>query len=158
MIGFNKERNETYVHRTPSLAELGRQFLALMIGICLMITLDHAHAQDQQMMVRISEIQVNEEHLDQYKALLNEEAEASLRLEPGVIAIFPMYQQEDPSQVRILEIYADRQAYEAHLKTSHFQKYKTTTLPMVKSLKLIDMHAMDPQTMSKMFGKMKSEK
>jgi quinol monooxygenase YgiN len=158
MIGFNIERDVTCADRTSSLAKLARKFIALMICVCLMITLHHAHAHDQQMIVRISEIQVHSEHLDQYKAILNEEAEASFRLEPGVIAIFPMYQQEDPSQVRILEMYADRQAYEAHLKTSHFQKYKTTTLPMVKSLKLVDMHAIDPQTMSKMFSKMKSEK
>ena len=158
MIGFNIECGETCEDRTQLLAKLARKFLGLMISVCLMITLDHAHAQDQQMIVRISEIQVHSEHLDQYKAMLNEEAEASLRLERGVIAIFPMYQQEDPSQIRILEIYAHHHAYEAHLKTSHFQKYKTTTLPMVKSLKLVDMHAMDHQTMSKMFSKMKSEK
>lgn len=158
MIGFNIERDVTCADCTSSLAKLARKFIALMICVCLMITLHHARAQDQQMIVRISEIQVHSEHLDQYKTILNEEAEASFRLEPGVIAIFPMYQQEDPSQVRILEMYADRQAYEAHLKTSHFQKYKTTTLPMVKSLKLVDMHAIDPQTMSKMFSKMKSEK
>ncbi|MUI12324.1 antibiotic biosynthesis monooxygenase [Massilia dura] len=106
------------------------------------------------MMVRISEIQIHAEYLERYKEILVEEAEASIRLEAGVIAIFPMYQQEDPTQVRILEMYADRQAYEAHLKTPHFQKYKTTTLPMVKSLRLIDMHAMDAQTMGKMFRKM----
>lgn len=109
------------------------------------------------MMVRISEIQIHREYIEQYKAILNQEAEASVRLERGVIAIFPMYQQEDPSQVRILEMYADRQAYEAHLKTPHFKKYKTTTLPMVKSLKLVEMHAMDARTMSKMFSKMKSD-
>jgi len=65
-----------------------------------------------------------------------------------------MFQRENPTEVRILEIYASRAAYEAHLKTPHFEKYKTTTLPMVKSLKLVDMEAIDPATMPTIFGKM----
>jgi quinol monooxygenase YgiN len=48
-------------------------------------------------------------------------------------------------------MYANRAAYEAHLKTPHFQKYKSTTSHMVKSLKLVDMQALDPETMSRMF-------
>ncbi|HCY63258.1 MAG TPA: antibiotic biosynthesis monooxygenase [Oxalobacteraceae bacterium] len=108
------------------------------------------------MMVRISEIQVDPNCLEQYKSILNEEAEASLRLEPGVIAIFPMYQRENANEFRILEMYANREAYESHLKTPHFQKYKSTTLHMVKSLKLVDMQTIDAKTMAKMFKKMKS--
>ena len=64
-----------------------------------------------------------------------------------------MYPKENPSLVRILEIYASQAAYEQHLKTPHFQKYKTTTLNMVKSLKLIDMEAIDEASMPMMFRK-----
>jgi quinol monooxygenase YgiN len=38
----------------------------------------------------------------------------------------------------ILEIYADQEAYQSHIQTAHFKKYKEGTLKMVKSLKLID--------------------
>ncbi|MES2465184.1 MAG: antibiotic biosynthesis monooxygenase [Armatimonadota bacterium] len=107
------------------------------------------------MMVRISEIEIHSNHLAEYKAILKEEAEASVRLEPGVIAIFPIYQRENPTQVRILEMYASREAYQSHLKTPHFQKYKTTTLAMVKSLKLVDMEALDKETMTQIFRKIK---
>jgi quinol monooxygenase YgiN len=110
------------------------------------------------MLVRISEIQIAPERLEEYKAILKEEAEASLRLEPGVISIFPMFQRENPTEVRILEIYASRAAYETHIKSPHFEKYKTTTLPMVKSLKLVDMETMDPATMPMIFGKLRSER
>jgi quinol monooxygenase YgiN len=128
----------------------------LAIPVCLSLRPGLAEAQEMQMMIRMSEIQIHTKHLAQYKEILKEEAEASVRLEPGVIAIFPMYQREDATQVRILEVYADRAAYEAHLKTPHFQKYKTATLPMVRSLKLVDMDAMDRQTMTTMFRKMQS--
>ena len=94
--------------------------------------------QKEGMMIRISEIEIHPDYLEEYRSILREEAGASVRLEPGVVAIFPMYQKVNPAEVRILEIYASREAYEEHLKTPHFQKYKTTTSKMVKSLKLVD--------------------
>lgn len=132
-----------------------RKIYALASVAMLLMAFNAASAQEQKkMMVRISEIQIDPNHLEQYKAILKEEAEASVRLEPGVIAIFPMAQKENGTEIRILEMYADRQAYEAHLKTPHFQKYKSTTLDMVKSLKLVDMQVMDAETMATIFKKM----
>lgn len=109
--------------------------------------------QRAEIMVRVSEIEIVSSYLEEYTAILKEEAAASVRLEPGVIAIFPMYEKEHPTQVRILELYANRKAYDSHLQTSHFQKYKTTTLKMVKSLKLVDMGVVDAETMSRIFRK-----
>jgi quinol monooxygenase YgiN len=110
------------------------------------------------MMVRISEIRIDPARLDAYNAILKEESEASVRLEPGVVSIFPMYQREHPTEVRILEIYASRAAYQSHIQSPHFQAYKTKTLAMVKSLTLIDMEMLDPATMPTIFGKMRREK
>ena len=106
------------------------------------------------MMIRIAEIEIDHNYLDEYSAILKDESEASVRLEPGVICIYPMFQKENPDQIRLLEVYADEEAYESHLQTPHFKHYKTTTLNMVKSLKLIDMEAIDKETMSKIFKKM----
>ncbi|GAA4440550.1 hypothetical protein GCM10023188_37960 [Pontibacter saemangeumensis] len=111
--------------------------------------------QRNDMMIRISEIEVDSNYLEAYNSILKEEAEASVRLEPGVISIYPMYQKDNPTQIRILEVYANREAYESHLKTPHFQKYKTTTLKMINSLRLVDMEAIDAETMPKIFSKMK---
>ena len=110
----------------------------------------------ENMMVRIAEIEVEAEYLNEYIAILKEEAEASVRLEPGVICIYPMLQKEHPTQIRLLEIYADRAAYESHLQTPHFKHYKESTLPMVKSLQLVDMEAMDKETMANIFKKIKT--
>ena len=112
-------------------------------------------AQKNNMMIRISEIEIDSNYLEQYIAILKEESAESVKLEPGVVCIYPMYQKENPTEVRILEIYASRAAYESHLKTPHFQKYKTTTLKMVKSLRLIDMEAIDAPTMKEIFKKIK---
>lgn len=110
------------------------------------------------MMIRISEIEIDSNYLEEYNAILKEESEESVKLEPGVISIYPMYQKENPTQVRILEIYAGMEAYELHLKTPHFQTYKTKTLKMVKSLKLTDMEAIDVETMPEIFLKLKKYK
>jgi 4-carboxymuconolactone decarboxylase len=109
----------------------------------------------QDMLVRISEIEIHPEHLNEYNAILKEEAAASVEKEPGVLAIFPMSVNEQPAQIRIIEIYADREAYQLHLKTPHFLHYKNSTLKMVKSLKLVDMNALDDQSMLTIFKKLK---
>ncbi len=113
-----------------------------------------APAESAEMLVRVSEIEIEAAHLAEYTAILKAEAEASVRLEPGVLAIFPMYQKDQPTQIRILEIYSSHAAYELHLQSAHFQRYKTSTLHMVRSLKLVDMSAIDTETMTKIFRKM----
>ena len=110
---------------------------------------------EKDMMVRISEIEILPEYLNEYNSILKEEAAASVEKEPGVVAIFPMNIRDQPTQIRIIEIYADSSAYQSHLKTPHFQHYKTSTLKMVKSLKLVDMNTLDQQTMLEIFKKLK---
>jgi len=132
-----------------------RSLQVVLTAVAIFFTGSEAVAQQQDMIIRISEIEIHPEHLEEYKAILKYEAEASVRLEAGVIAIFPLYQKDNPAQVRILEMYKDVDAYQSHLKTAHFQKYKTTTLHMVKLLKLVDMEAMDLVAASDIFRKIK---
>ncbi|MDW7694535.1 putative quinol monooxygenase [Flammeovirgaceae bacterium SG7u.111] len=107
-----------------------------------------------EMMIRIAELEIYPEHLNEYLIILKEEAEASVRLEAGVISIYPMYIKENPNKIKILEIYKDKEAYELHLQTPHFKHYKTSTFKMVKSLNLVDMEALDKETMPKIFEKL----
>ena len=114
-------------------------------------------AEADSMLVRISEIEIYPEYLDEYLSFALNVGAISVRNEPGVIAIYPMVQQRDSCQVRILEIYASREAYKHHLTTEHFQTYKQGTLHMVKSLDLVDMKSMNPVAMPEIFLKMKRE-
>ena len=88
--------------------------------------------------VRIAELEIDPEQLPAYRALLAEEIEASVEKEPGVLMLHAVAERERPERIRILEVYADRAAYEAHLKTQHFLKYKEGTADMVKALRLVD--------------------
>lgn len=115
---------------------------------------DAARINPENLMIRIAEIEVDSAHLKAYLEILREEAAASIKAEPGVISIFPMYETEAPTRIRLVEIYADSAAYRSHLETPHFLKYKNGTLHMVKSLRLVDMQAIDPETMPQIFARL----
>ena len=68
-------------------------------------------------LVRIAEIEIEPEQLEAYNA----------------VAL-----KDNPAHIRIFETYADRSAYESHLKTRHFLKYKASTERMIRSLKLVE--------------------
>ncbi|PAM96228.1 antibiotic biosynthesis monooxygenase [Flavobacterium sp. IR1] len=132
---------------------LSRNTVLMFVTFSSLFICNNAFSQKKDQMVRIAEIEIEPAYLDEYKKILKEESEASVRLEPGVIAIFPMFEKENPTQVKILEIYADKASYQAHLKTPHFLVYKNSTLKMVKSLKLVEMDALDVKTMPALFKK-----
>jgi 4-carboxymuconolactone decarboxylase len=92
----------------------------------------------QGQVVRLAELEIDPVQLDSYKAALKEEIDASIRLEPGVLTLYAVSEKDNPVQIWIFEIYANEDAYKAHLETPHFKKYKTSTQAMVKSLKLVE--------------------
>ena len=107
----------------------------------------------ENMIVRLAEIEVYPQYLTEYLAFANEVDRLSVEREPGVVCLFPMQSADDSTHIRILEIYASEEAYQQHLKTDHFQKYKQGTLHMVKDLKLPTMKPLDSETMKLIFNK-----
>ena len=97
-----------------------------------------ALCQEKAPMVRLSKLVIDASQLEAYRTFLTEEVNDSMRLEPGVRTLYAVSEKERPTHFTILEIYADRAVYEAHIKSAHFLKYKTRTKDMVKSLELID--------------------
>jgi quinol monooxygenase YgiN len=88
--------------------------------------------------IRIAELEIEANHIAAYNALLAEEVEASVRIEPGVLFLYALAIKGSPEKVRVIEGYTDYAAYEAHLSTPHFLKYKAQTAGMVKSLRLLE--------------------
>ena len=105
------------------------------------------------MLVRISEIEVYPEYLNEYIKFAKEVVETSVKNESGVVAIYPMIQIGNNRKIRILEIYKNRQSYEKHIASPHFKKYKEGTLHMVKSLELVDMRQISSEIFEKIFKK-----
>lgn len=89
-------------------------------------------------MVRIAELEIVPERLAEYRALLAEEIAASIEREPGVLMLHAVAERDRPHAIRILEVYASQAAYQAHIQTPHFLKYKLGTADMVASLRLVE--------------------
>lgn len=103
--------------------------------------------------VRIAEIEVNEGYLEEYLAAAHNVGTKSMESEEGVICIFPMQVKDSLNTIRILEIYRNDEAYQAHLQTPHFLEYKQGTLHMVKSLRLVATEPLAPEAMPLIFNK-----
>jgi quinol monooxygenase YgiN len=95
-------------------------------------------AQEKNQMVRLAKIKVDSLQLQKYNAALQEQMTTAIRVEPGVLTYYAVADKNDPSNIAILEIYADTAAYQAHIATPHFKKYKETVKDMVKSLELVE--------------------
>jgi len=134
------QASERISYMNNSIFTYGRQLLIFGVAVAathLTGRLLAGEAPSQK--VRIAELEINPAYIAEYKSALKEEIEASIRLEPGVLTLNAMAEKENPTRIRILEVYASEASYLAHIETPHFLKYKTSTLPMVRSLKLIEM-------------------
>jgi quinol monooxygenase YgiN len=116
----------------------------LIAGMITFFFCSNAFAQQKVQMVRVAKLVIDSSQLESYKAMLKEEIETSVRIEPGVITLYAVSEKDHPANITILEIYADTTAYKAHLQTPHFIKYKNGTKDMVKSLELIPVNPLVP--------------
>ena len=119
-----------------------------VIGKCLQLDKAPAMCAKEPMaadgIVRLSKIEIYPQYLDAYMKYAAEVGEVSLRTEPGVLTMYAVSEKENPCRVTILETYASRGAYEKHIASEHFQRYKQGTLHMVKSLVLSDQTPLNP--------------
>jgi 4-carboxymuconolactone decarboxylase len=91
--------------------------------------------------VRIAELEIDTAQADTFAAAVREVGQASVRSEDGCLVLYAVAEKDNPGRVRVFEIYRDAAAYQAHLLTPHFKKFRATTDAMVKSRKLIDVKA-----------------
>ena len=97
-----------------------------------------ATAQVDTKMYRIAKIKVDSNQLERYKVALNMQMNTAIELEPGVLSYTVVADKKDSSSITIFEVYASLEAYQSHIATPHFKKYKETVKDMVLSLELID--------------------
>ena len=108
-------------------------FLSIFSCICLTTT-----AQVTTKMYRIAKIKVDANQLELYQVALKEQMNAAIQLEPGVLSYTVVADKKDASSITIFEVYASLEAYQSHIATPHFKKYKEKVKNMVLSLELID--------------------
>ncbi len=148
---IDSEGKLDYTQLKPVLFEFPTySYLAIgeVIGKCLNLDKQPGMCAKQAMaadgIVRLSKIEVYPQYLDEHMKYAVEVGEISLRTEPGVLSMYAVQDKENPHLVTILETYASKDAYEKHVASKHFQKYKQGTLHMVKSLKICDQTPLNP--------------
>ena len=110
-----------------------------VLAACLSCSRPSARAESRRdPVVRLAELQVDPAQLANYLVALREEIETSMRVEPGVLTLYAVQVKGDPAHIRLFEMYADANAYDAHIASAHFRKYKTGTATMVKALTLVE--------------------
>lgn len=116
-----------------------RHFLLAASTLCAVLLLGISQAADATApIVRMVELEIHAEHLPAYKAAVTEEIEDSVRIEPGIIAIYAMNVKDKPSHLRFVEFYASEQAITSHRETPHFKKFLVVTQGMVKARNLVE--------------------
>jgi len=111
--------------------------LYLFLIVLIIAFPQNSSAQDTRV-VRLAKLTIDLGQVENYKVALQEQIETALRVEPGVLTLYAVSDKNDPTQITVFEIYADKQAYASHLETSHFKRYKAMTKDMIESLTLTD--------------------
>ena len=115
-----------------------RSSIVSVLMLLITFTCIQLNAQNSKPMYRIAKIKVDATQLEQYTSALKEQMNAAIKLEPGVLSYNVVADKKDATQITILEVYASVEAYQSHILTTHFKKYKETVKDMVLSLELID--------------------
>jgi quinol monooxygenase YgiN len=129
--------------RPASKMQLSRTILLPVILSLFILTFSFskkALVQENNQMIRLAKIKVDPLKLEKYNIALKEQMTTAVRVEPGVLTYYAVADKSDPSIITILEIYADSAAYQSHITTTHFKKYKETVKNMIKSLELVDVN------------------
>lgn len=124
----------------------------------MLFTSQNVCAQEKGQIVRLAKLVIDSVHLERYKELLKEGIKTALQEEPGVLTIYALSEKENPTHFTILETYASTEAYQTHIQTPHFLKYKNGTLHMVKSLELIETVPLLPELKIGQTRKSKNQK
>jgi quinol monooxygenase YgiN len=119
---------------------MNKRRLLRIVGAVLAISLSGSVIAQEYRgpVVRIAELEIDPAQLESYKAVVKEEMEISVRVEPGVLAIYAVAEKGKPTMIRFFEMYADEAAYNAHRDSPHFRKYVEATKDMIVSRKLIE--------------------
>lgn len=108
-----------------------RSFIYVVLAtVFLCFAADNAHAAEVTS-VRMAHLKIKESQIVAFIEIGKEEMEATLRVEPGVVAIYAVADKNNPADLTFFEMYADENACQIHRNTPHFQKYFHTTKDMI---------------------------
>jgi autoinducer 2-degrading protein len=81
--------------------------------------------------VIVVDFKIKPGQLAAFRKLIDDNARASVRDEPGCSRFDVCANRKEADRVLLYEIYDDRPAFEAHLKTKHFAVFNEASAPLV---------------------------
>lgn len=78
------------------------------------------------MHIVIAPFQIKDSHREHFIEEMIEDARGSLENEPGCLRFDIIQDPEDPNRIWLYEIYRDKQAFQQHIETPHFKKWRDT--------------------------------
>jgi autoinducer 2-degrading protein len=81
--------------------------------------------------VIVVDFKVKPGQMAEFRQLIDDNARASVRDEPGCSRFDVCASREDAERILLYEIYDDRAAFDAHLKTRHFAVFNEASAPLV---------------------------
>lgn len=81
--------------------------------------------------VLIVDFQVKPEHLDRFMKMIDENACASVKNEPGCSQFDVTRANNDPCHIMLYEVYANEDAFKSHMTYAHTKKFLDAAKEMV---------------------------
>ena len=81
--------------------------------------------------VIVVEFRIKSGEMAAFRKLMDENARASIRDERGCRRFDVLQNRKDAERILLYEIYDDRAAFDAHLKTPHFASFNQASAPLV---------------------------
>ena len=88
-------------------------------------------------MIHLVKVTVDPSRLEDYKQILKEEIEISLRTEPGVYVLYALSDNTHPNEFTIIEIFKDQDAYDKHCQSPQLLKYFAETKEIVQNVEIV---------------------
>lgn len=90
--------------------------------------------------LKFAQLEVKEEGIGDFQAIVTEEMVASMEKETGVLAMYAMADTQKSNHFYFFEVYADEAAYLNHRETPHFKDYIEGTADLVCDKQLYDLY------------------
>ncbi|WOB24512.1 MULTISPECIES: antibiotic biosynthesis monooxygenase [Xanthomonas] len=95
-----------------------------------------------QPVVRLFELQTDPARAQVFDVAGRDNMQASLRDEPGVLAMHAVASLSTPGLAYVLELYADQAAYRRHVETAHYRRFLESTRSLVTDKRLVEIDPM----------------
>ena len=99
-----------------------KQFLLISASMLASVAAGAQGEEAQRRHIQIAEIEVDAAQLENYRAAVNEQIEAAIRTEPGVLVLYAVAEREDATRIRVFEVYRDADCIQVASRDGALQK------------------------------------